>query len=493
MFVSKSTDYSNFFIPPKGYTTEGILLLTYSLNLAMIEEIIIKSKIANVTSSKALTERFDSLADENKFLCAVQKDRGTNIFEEREDNRNAWQMYKRGAVHPIEKKDGKSFHPKLCAFLYKNSENENKFRLRLFISSRNLSRQNMIEGAICFETESFSDAANNKLSELISLIKEVAFPNIQSDIIDFLSKADFTDCIKSFLPEDYDLVDYSILTNKHEVNGSKGLKSSFPVTCNAITVVSPFLGDDAVIDLRDNNLKKTEHKKLNFISRQKSYTQKLHTEAINVYYIEGANRNKSEITLDNEEENGISFTLDEIPLHAKIYAFDKDKESWLFIGSANCTDNGLMNNHELLFMIHIEKKSEIEGFANLLYNSFKNDSFYNIKKCSTPYQSNGNDFPAGNNIDIPESLSDEERKKLQESAKKIIEERDATEMWEVLSRLCNIKNGKTYPVDYLINYLMSVEENDLQAFLERVKDFDNTQVQGEHIKIIVEELKQFAK
>ena len=42
-----NSDFNTFLIPPKGYTADSILLLTYSLNLTMVDEVIRKSKIVN--------------------------------------------------------------------------------------------------------------------------------------------------------------------------------------------------------------------------------------------------------------------------------------------------------------------------------------------------------------------------------------------------------------------------------------------------------------
>lgn len=473
----KSGNFQDFFAPPEGYHTEEILLFTYSLNLTMFDEVIRQSKIVNYDKDKQ-AQCFDDVS--KKVACYVQSDRGAGDFYDKKDTRYAFQLYQRGCVHTISHEDiqPKSFHPKLWALLYKNEKEE--YLLRLVISSRNLTKQNMLEGAIYLETNTFLKDCNKKHKDLIQMIKEVTGSLAPKNIIEKIEKADFSDCIKAILPENMTVIEYEIFTNSHQKDNGDivGLQDCFPKEYSLFTGISPFLGDGSKVNEvlsqgRDNLI----------ITRKKSYTQTVFNTLSNIaeiFYLSRSGQTES------DEDAEIQFDADEIPLHAKIYGFDNDstKISWIFIGSANFTEKGLGKdgNYELLLGVKVKNKET--GLAKLL-----RDDFNNLVKITEASTNQDSDFSIGKVIEDPTKKDPEQIKAALETGLKALSaEREKTCNWETLNTIFKRSpKAEEQPVDYAVRGIREATESEVLKIINRAKNI-TTEDCSDSVKSIVNEL-----
>lgn len=340
MFEDKKLNY--MLDIPDGYICTDAILFTYSMNLSILNNMLIQCGIASTYNMDK--ESLKKLPDH--VTCVMKNDRA--IKEDASDND---QLYSQLLLNKDNCRvigvNGKTFHPKLYAFLYKkDKENESEEKiLRLIISSKNITSSSYYEGAICIEGkpgESKVDA-NEKL---IKLMNDFDGGSCYKSFVDLISKTDFSNSIHEIVCDDNST--YSFEVPKIEL--------PFALYERA-RVISPFLGtynylDKAlsrVLDWRIITRKEIDSSKLpQDDEKKKEFIKKVNY--INIY----------------KDENVDSL----IKLHAKIYAFSNGKNeklpSLLYIGSSNFSENGLEKNNELMIKIESSNVDFVDKLDEIL-------------------------------------------------------------------------------------------------------------------------------
>lgn len=475
----KNEDFQGFFAPPADYQTEEILLFSYSLNLVILDELIRKSEIFSFKNNSSDLEKELSRVSQ-KVTCFVQSDRRAGELKGTPSTEYAYQLFLRGSVKtvPHDKANTKSFHPKLWAILFREKNDENRYLLRLVISSRNLSKQNMLEGAIFLETDFFESQTYESNTDLTQMMEDIGY-DPQNTLYKKIASANFSNCISAILPEGLTLQKYKICTNMHSENNQViGLQGLFPKEYTKFTCVSPFLGKDmmnAVMCANKDNLlitrKNANTQEINYICKSKN---------CETYYIYDK---KNEIEASESEIS--AFEKDEMPLHAKIYGFDcENNRSSLFIGSANFSDRGLgaEQNHELMLMINGEYKDK--GFAQLL-----RDDFNNVGKIEKIVETEGEDFPEGKTFEHG-MTKEQVDKALKESIGRILNNHESECNWKVLNAVFEVmpKTGEKV-VDYAFRVMKTATEEEILSIVQRAQKVGISELDcSEHVKEMIREL-----
>ena len=299
--------------PPAGWDTTDALFLTYSLNPKVLVSVLTDCGLR-------MTYANDPEKMKKHFLCLMQNDR----FADDDDKLPplfAW-LLTCDRIRPVKRENSSSFHPKLIALVYQNNDDDTQKKLRLIISSKNLTKSTYLEGAVSIEgiVGGNPQSQNESLAAMIETVSES--DPFAKNIAELIRNTDFTKDIQNIIKDKN--AEYKLLT----VGG--GSKLALPQNPQKLRIVSPFLGD------------------WNFLSGVigncncwKVYTRREVPQGLaNV-----PDFDKHFFCLpDSGNENSPE-------LHAKIYALTENGTHHLYIGSANCSANGFGVNREL--MLHI--------------------------------------------------------------------------------------------------------------------------------------------
>lgn len=416
-----------------------LLILTYSLNLRMLNDIIVRSGIISQYTLENTPENLMS-----HISCIVQKNRGAGEFTRQKNNLYAYLALISGSIKTISYNE-KSFHPKLWGFLYTKGEEK---RVRLIISSRNVTSQNMLEGVICLDEKVGTKEieANKALVDLlrIDLTEEEQLNKKNNDnktcrgkFIEAVNSTNFIQNIQKIC--DNEAVTYKFLTPQCYLIDE--LKRSY--TCaKDFVAVSPFLSCKTVSEFikdKDNYF---------IITRKCEYTTEFKNNKIELHYLK---KNPDVVQEDMQLDESYDFNEDEKPLHAKIYAFDCESGSDLYIGSSNFSENGFNNNYEL--MVKITSKNV--KFAEILQKYFKK------KACFIENPSDNKNEDERINLDIPKIEVNEDN--IKNTINMIKSQKKEDELWKFFDTIFadenQIKKYNDCPLDYAMRVVVNREDS----------------------------------
>jgi len=414
-------NFAQLLPPPEGWVTKELVLLSYSLDLAVLNEVLLQSGLSRSWPLSDLPTH---------VFCAVQDDRAAGEFYAAPSRDLGLYVYAKGSVRTLSGR-GSSFHPKLWAILFQKHGGE-ELRLRLVIASRNLTAGNMLEGAACLEAavpqESEAVEENEPLLQLLSS----AGLSDQHPVYRALERTDFTPEICRITGDPS--ASYRFITPE------SGLLPALMWAAQGaekVTAISPFLDAGTAVRLLDNC------KVYRLYSRCASYTQEADREGLEIY------------SLGRETEQG---EWEEQPLHAKIYAMDRADGCHLFIGSANLSHNGFVRNRELLPWVRTAARLRLaEQLAQWGAEGYS-------VRCTDPVLPDGDEGAEGRPFPAME-LTQEELERLEE---RILRAQEDTEVSQLLR---TVFDGSGEPLDCAINCLMTADEEELQEYRCRYLDY----------------------
>ncbi len=306
---------NNIFKTPRGYKVTHIFGTSYSVNGSVLNDVI----------KQTVIHRNEDFYNNVLFVC--QKDRYAGGLGKGDSDPVARILFLEERIIGV--KQSGSFHPKVWIFRYENKKEAEKILYRVAVLSRNTTSQNMLEGGIVLEgfVGNAKTDRNQGLIDFINSIEAVKDYEVVKQIVEDMEKVEFeTDGFDSyaFLPTKSGAFSADIKKNKNAKNS---------------VAISPFLGNQNFLNVK------------NIITRQAEYTEEVKTnfQDVDFRYIEDTDSENTSEQVENDST--YSFSENEHPLHAKVYAFDYEGKSVLYAGSANYSENGFNNNTELMIKI----------------------------------------------------------------------------------------------------------------------------------------------
>lgn len=332
---------NNIFKTPRGYKVTHIFGTSYSVNGSVLNDVI----------KQTVIHRNEEFYNNVLFVC--QNNRYVGGLGKGDSDPVARILFLEERIIGVEQSG--SFHPKVWIFRYENKKEAEKILYRVAVLSRNTTSQNMLEGGIVLEgfVGTAKTNSNQGLIDFINSVEAVKGDEVVKQIIEDMEKVEFE-------TEGFD--SYAFLPTKNTKNKTlsadikedikENIKENKKVE-NSVAI-SPFLGNDNFLNVK------------NIITRQAEYTEEVKTnfQDVNFWYIEDTDSENTSEQVENDST--YSFSENEHPLHAKVYAFDYIGESVLYAGSANYSENGFNNNTELMIKITSNKIK----FAEAIMNSF---------------------------------------------------------------------------------------------------------------------------
>ena len=448
---------------PKGYRATDALILTYSLNLKSLNDLLLFSGITETYFRGGRNHKNSSngaSAFPRHVTCVMQKDRA--VTGDTAADKHAYYarlLNKEGSIKKIAR-ESRSVHPKLLVFLYqkKNEESEEQEQIiRLIISSKNITSSNYLEGAICVEgVPGGQDVPAN--ADLISLIKNLLSEprsDEQEQLLGALSKTNFIDSVRCILGDDGDDdVAYSFVRS---VNDQDTIAKAMPKGVDRVRIISPFLGtwgytEEFLKDAFGNNDDLTNCD-WRIITREYVQPDSLPNGELpeGKFFYPG-------LTGNSAGESQASEETEPVTLHAKVYGFTKTDEngleSMLLLGSANFSKNGLERNHELMLKI----SSKEVDFVDWL-----DCAALNLGKCSVT-QEPDEGLPEGGEL-APEETSAEEL------AEMILRERGTDELARFIQHVLDRTIRRDTMLDEFIKCIVNAKDDKRETIITRACDY----------------------
>lgn len=413
---------------PEGYEATDAIMLTYSLNLKVLNDILQYSGITKTYFKKSKGKEFPA-----HVTCVMQADRA--VTGEETGAYYARLLNKEGSIRKNAHAN-KSVHPKLLVFLYKEKGGE-KQKIRLIISSRNITSSNYLEGAVCVEGipgEKTCEQNRDMIALIKNLLSSQPLSGEQKMLLDALSCTDFSESIRNITGDEDAQYCFVSSLNEHTI------EEAMPEGAEQVRIISPFLGTWEYTErfLRkafggNENITECDWK---IITRECVQPVSLPGGCLldgKYFYPDW---------YSEEEESG------NIALHAKVYAFTGEAESTLMIGSANFSEKGLNINHELMLKI----RSRNIDFVSLL-----DRADLKLEKCSLA-QEPDDGLPEGAQLP-PEEAAVEELIALIMSGQRTDE----------LARFIQYVLNKTIYCDYMLDDFISCVVNAKDDAYEIIK------------------------
>lgn len=423
---------------PEGYHVTDALFLTYSMSLKSLDQLLIQCGITDTYNKSAET----LMELPNHVVCVMKKGGAIYDFEEYESNYANLLNHKNNCR--ILKVKGNTFHPKLYAFLYENNDNNAYKKLRIIISSRNITSSNYYEGAICIDGEPSNEIVEYN-TELVCLLNTVT-QNKCEKIIECLKKTDFSECLKKIVGDDQAKYRFITTISSSDLNKKKKIEMPFAKD-KRVRVISPFLGDWDFIKecCVSEDYRIITREQVNSTSLPKDKNEKENVLA----------HMKCIKTLCVKEEEYV------IPLHAKIYAFSSKNEdrkmSQLYLGSANYSQNGFQNNYELM----IEIISSKVDFVKILDNAVEGKLIPCIESMeSTEFTANFEDF-------------EENEMPINNIINNILKNVEEEELGKLGVYLFNCSFEGKYFIEEFVSRCVNMDIDDMQKILDKARYYKN--------------------
>lgn len=357
--------YFELLKPQEGYEIDKILTTTYSLDINALKKICIdfgfdnehekmndnesevnnRAILVNVAIEKMIKKMV--VICQANCIKAPSKNKGSYIDE-----------YFDNIIIPISMDNNKNFHPKIWIVRYINKKNSKDVKYKLLVGSRNLTLSRLMETQICIDGELCNDVKNESFNEgLIEFIKRLnshikdenkseQYEEIKNTFIKELKNVNFNKSLNKYKINNWDFLFYDKNKERTIQLDYEGVKES--------VIISPFIDKSILNEI----IKRTENDVI-LVTRFDELINKIN---------EWNNRLKIYILKDELIEN-INGELSG-DIHSKMYIFKKkNKETDLYIGSANATNNAFYGNMETMVKLSIVG----EDFFNEIVRSLNLD------------------------------------------------------------------------------------------------------------------------
>jgi len=419
MFKNKTDrlNYGNLLIPPTGYELTKAVATTYSLDL---------ETLTAATIALGVQENTDSVITETPvaLLHALQKVTGkVVIFCEAGQTKLpettsplVLLLEKMIVSVAITTDDGRyaSFHPKTWTLEYENVDGERLYRF--IVLSRNLTFDRswdvtfMMEGTKKYGGKEKVLPLKSFLQYLKGWVDNTRDNGIrQMEILEEMQKG--LDDVK-FELDRREFLDFEIMPlgigkegadmTKDDLfwNYPEGLRGK---SFQELIIMSPFLSTDTIMYLNNNRLTLTGTRRCIFTRRSELPKIKDVANNFDVYVLK-------DTIIDGEEAlpDGDEVVTSQQDIHAKMYLRRKYSQNELYLGSMNCSSNGLRRNVEM--MIRLSAKAHFLNMDTMCQDLWQGEDPEN--KC--------NPFEKVDLTTIADALStDEENDELEHTLKSI--------------------------------------------------------------------------
>ena len=436
---------------PRGMECTDLLALAYSAAPEELDWLITSAGIAEAYGTDRA--RWDELPAH--VVLGLQNNRWVDNGREL-----GWLvpwLGKEGRILGIPRQGGASFHPKLTALRYKGAMGEAR-RLRLIVSSRNLTPGAALEGAVCLETEDFSAPDNDpRLAALLKLLEPMK-NKLPSSLRKDLAHADFSDCVRGLAGAK---ATYRFLTPEGE-GGLYQAVSELAAQAEKLVIVSPFLGEAAFLrSLLEKSPAWQGGQPLVITNR----------EIAPALWADAAL--KSRICCLERPVPSEGGEPAYLPVHAKVFAFTLRDSHHLILGSANCSGNGLCRNRELDLHIADAAPDFVDRIWETLLQMGKKAPCIPWTETAAPERT---DTP---NLPVWERTDGEATETL---AERCFTRRASDALMCFFLEVFQAAPGAQAPVDYAISQLSSASPQDPQLWSQwqtRLKGFDREKLPAE--------------
>lgn len=329
-------NYGEMLQPELGYDVEFAVAFTYSLDL---------EALLGVPISLGMLDEMDTNLKENPFylLEAIRKSSdkiailcNAGCIALPQNIRSVFALLE-GSIFEVKLKNKQNFHSKLWIVRYKNDDG--KVYIKVIILSRNLTFDRSLDYAIEMigvPAETKSDK-NAPLSEILRFAAGYSKNEKRKKI---LSLAEDLLHIEKFELderfEDYEFIPLGL--DKSAMN-----KTMLGDNYNDIFIVSPFLSDGIISSLVDGTSRKT------LVTRKSSINKKILKSFDDVYITKDVILNNDNI-VDKQDSHIIDHDI-----HAKLYFTSGYNGNYLYLGSANASQNAFYKNVEILIKLKFAK------------------------------------------------------------------------------------------------------------------------------------------
>ena len=456
MFESKK--YEELIKPDNGWKTTDLLCLSYSANPRYVEEV-----VRGTGMNKAYHDDLETICKHALFV--LQQDRAVGAWEDRYDNLIAQHLLCNGHIVAFLHEDGEaSFHPKLILQVLRK---ENEQKLRMIVSSRNLTGENLLEGAICLEGAPDGGHAG-KNGQLIALFNKIKENEQTAELLDrMIGLCEQTEfCVGDGSTAEVLVggIEKSLLLDRFE----KDLQAA-----DDCVIISPFLSASFL-------KKHLNNRKIQplVVGNRSDYTADFKAEMDKLpFYVlkeENSSDGNSEEDSDNETENVSGLTL-----HAKIYAMDKGDSSVLYIGSANFSHNGFCRNCEIVVRVKTEKLRYADELRTALRDRIEPCGEEWTREPDTEYESRC----------LPEVVDADVDKIKAAIVQRFAEQRKKEQLVDLFYELFGKTISEEEPINDAIKKLLDADREDLAIYAERICEI----APEELVKNLHQELKEALK
>lgn len=355
--ISQKVQVLDLFVPPEGYETDFVELTTFTLDLNFLslipaliyggnqgyikENALIQDEISILQTN----HRKKSKADQ-KFRVLYDQEANAVFFSKQEPAFPSLASCLLGTQCKAIKKSG-YFHPKIMLFQYKSKTNEDDYRYRLFMGSRNLVFSNYLELGVCFDL--FDLAVNEKESGKGELEK-----------------------VSDFFSENWK--EHPTQASSTGIHWDKFVKKALPRGVSIhFTGETNFYKKISVDAQKAKEFHVISMNPTDFWNISKGEPPKNFTQNPPTYYIANpkdvsdynANKNTSTAQqnppspiccLKKVQKSGGTSKIPEFqPLHGKCYKMYQEKQLITWIGSANCSHNALNTKNNTEVMVRLEE------------------------------------------------------------------------------------------------------------------------------------------
>ena len=347
--------YGDLLAPAPGYSTDFALGMTYSLSFeAMLTAHLAFGMLGemddNVMQSPHLL--LEAITKSSEKVVVFCNKGGIAVPP---TIRKVYSLMERNIFEVFDKRNNKAnFHPKLWLIREVNNDNRKDVLLKLIVTSRNLAYTDTIDCIVCLTGKvGPASVKNEKHQPLVAFIKAVVKESNIGDeqkksvlkLASDLERVEQFDVDAPF--EDYDFLPYLF-------DYDFGLKpvEEYLVGTESI-IVSPFLDNKMLSRLNpENKCNRTLITRKEYVDRS----------IFDKFY----NKGGIYVTLDDLASRGMD-------LHAKMYyVWNGRDDQYLYLGSANATQNAFKHNGE--FLLGLKYKYGNTRSAQFLSNFYEKDN-----------------------------------------------------------------------------------------------------------------------
>ena len=347
--------YGDLLASAPGYSTDFALGMTYSLSFeAMLTAHLAFGMLGEmddnvIQSPHLLLEAITKSSEKVVVFC----NKGGIAVPP--TIRKVYSLMERNIFEVFDKRNNKAnFHPKLWLIREVNNDNRKDVLLKLIVTSRNLAYTDTIDCIVCLTGKvGPASVKNEKHQPLVAFIKAVVKESNIGDeqkksvlkLASDLERVEQFDVDAPF--EDYDFLPYLF-------DYDFGLKpmEEYLVGTESI-IVSPFLDNKMLSRLNpENKCNRTLITRKEYVDRS--------------IFDKFCNKGGIYVTLDDLASRGMD-------LHAKMYyVWNGRDDQYLYLGSANATQNAFERNGEFLLGLKYEKHNKLS--ANFLSDFYEKDN-----------------------------------------------------------------------------------------------------------------------